>query len=507
MRTILKRITALLAALMMLTSAGLALAAEAPQVPAALKVIESGGAVGYEASAYFDGEALKGLMALAMGGAPADEATGTMIATAIAALNKLSMKGVYTRNNASGVLGTDLGEVITFQISANEETMDNTVTTNLLPDVALQMDPAMMKTYMGQQNKITPEKMQEKVGPYLGVLASFLAEQAGPKPEKAATPYDIAGVGKFDYMSAFEITRHEVAGLLEKLFGLFKEDKQLQGMMQQSPSVKGQSLEEGLQEFEAGIASMKEAPDAVLFTGSVYQNEAGDSSYFVMDTPEAGATKVRFTVLTAGQEGAKVKVIVKNAAPQMEPAAEGSAEAPAAPVDWDALESEILSGKNFQDVLVLVDVSVKPGETGVTSLTKVSAFVMGMNIVIEADTTSRLDKLEENGNLKIYLNSPTPLVTVAMKLFETTDKPVAPAAEGLPLITLKADEAGELSPSDPEKLMLSLQSGLPILMENLNKALPEEGPALVAMIGNALNPPQPEVAEEAPAEPVATSNP
>ncbi len=535
MKGIFKRFTALMAALMLLMSAGAALAAEAPakmELPAAYKVIEAGGAIGYEASARFDPMMLKSLVIMMMGGDPSNEAMNATVDQVFSALNKLSLVGIYSKNDASGVLGTDKGEVANFQVSINEETMENSITTNLLPDVALQVDPAMMKTSMAQQSKVTPDMMQEMILPYVGTFTGFFAEQVGPMPEKAATPYEIDGAGQFHYMADFDITTHELAGLMEKLNSLFKADKRLQGVVNQTPSADGKSLEDSLKEAEAGIADMKKNPEAVLITGTVYMNEAGDTSYYVMDTPDTAASRVHVTLLTLGKgldmKNVKAKVLMKNPAPAMEPDAmaadtEATAEPlPPAPVDWAALEAEILSGQNFRDVLATVDTSVSPSETALATTTKASVVTGGMNIIIQADANSRLDKLEGDSAIKIFMGGETPLVSLALRLFETAEKPAASMVDGRTLVTVKTDDKGELAVSDAEKVKLSLKSGLAVMMENLTKALPEEGPTLVALINNAMNPPQPmeqeaepmveemtpaEPAEEAPAEPAASDNP
>ena len=82
------------------------------------------------------------------------------------------------------------------------------------------------------------------------------------------------------------------------------------------------------------------------------------------------------------------------------------------------------------------------------------------------------------GNMALSVMTPTPLLTVSVDTTEVTEKPA--------LITTPEDKtvvlANEIKPEDEKLLGESLQKGLPQLMENLNKALPEEGPLLSAML-------------------------
>jgi hypothetical protein len=94
------------------------------------------------------------------------------------------------------------------------------------------------------------------------------------------------------------------------------------------------------------------------------------------------------------------------------------------------------------------------------------------------------------------MGGPNPMLTLTGKIFETAEKPVAPALDGLQVVTLKTGDNGEMVLSDEAAVMNSLQKGLPLLMENLNKALPQEGPALVMLITQILSPQEDGMVEE-----------
>lgn len=524
MKGLSKRLIALLTVLMLLAGTGAALA-ELPKadMPAPYKVLEAGGAIGFEGTLNLDADSLKGLLMMVMGTSPSDEETATVVDALFGAVNKLRFTSLSDKNTVSGVLGTQAGELITFQVAADEATMENTITTNLLPGLALQMDPQMLKAAMGQQQMdITPEKLMEMLTPYSEVMISFFNSKLGPKPEAAATPYEIAGIGQFHYQVEYRLTNMDVAELVEKLFEVFKNDQKLQSIIQKAASQSGQAdVQEALdlKQMEEEVAKLKQAEEKLLLTGTVYATDDNNTVYFVLDTPETQAEKAHVTVLVNNDMAAgadvKVKVLVKNPEPPSAQATEGAEPAPAAVApDWLALEADILAGSNMQDVLVTVETNFKPGEKETTSAFKANLVASGFAITLDGEGSNQMDKLLSQTVIRLGMGGPKPMLTLSGKVFETEEKPVAPASEGLNIVTLKADETGELAISDEAAVMSSLEKALPLLMENLNKALPEEGPALVMMIAQMLSPQEDVVVEEAveeeaasPEEPVEAEEP
>ena len=483
MKKITKRLAALVTALVLLLGLGATVAAEAPATmanPAALKLLNAGGAIGFEASMNLNVDALKGILGMVMGAT--DEQSMTSITTVISALNKLKLKGVYTLDAASAVVGTDKGELLNFQTLVNKDSKESAVTTNLLPGISLSLDPAMVAAILAQQNMANAEELKEALIPYSEILLGFVNEQMGPKPEKSAEPIDIPGVGQFHYKAAFDITSHEVLGLVEKLMTTFKADKKLQGLLMQNAQGEPGEMQNAIEQMEKDLAEQKLSKDEVGFVGTAYMNEPGDAYYFVVNTAEGIKSPAHFTLLLSGAnakfDSVKFKLLTKT------PAEEETASEEA--IDWAKVEEEITTGKNFQNVMVQVDSSMKPQGDLLASTFNLNIMVGGMNIKLEVEGDNKLDKVDANTKMSVYFNGPQPLLSVSAKMFETQEKPVAPVTEGNTVITLKQDSAqGELPEKDEKALMESLQKGVQVVMENLNKALPEEGPTLLAFFMGA----------------------
>ena len=515
MNGMIKRLTALMAALMLFLSASAALAEGT--VPTAESVLNAGGAVAFEAQAQFDGASLKGIMGLALGGGAQDEATNTLIDAAISALNRLHVRGVYAKDGFSGYLGTQEGELINLQaVLYDEETMDNALTTNLLPGIALVVDPAMVKSAIGQMPQMSQAQAEAMLAPYGEAVLAFIQAQLNPQP--LPEPLDIPDAGQFAFKADFELTTREVAELMEKLYNIFKNDKNLQAMIQQAGSASGEDPMEALKEMEEGIAEMKAAEDKVILSGVAYLNEAGDTTYVEALTPQDEETRARLTLLIKGADlsaGATVnmKLIVKGVDPYAAFTSEEPATPePAAEIDWDAVEADILSFSNFADTLITLDTSLASEGNRISTATRFGLIASGMSIAVENESQSRLDRLETQTETRFFLGGQNPLVTITAKVNQTDERPQLPQLEGLKVVTLKASEEGELVPNDVIALEESLANLPGQLMANIATALPEEGPALLTLITGYFTTLEPEIQgpeeplvieETEPAEPVS----
>jgi len=110
----------------------------------------------------------------------------------------------------------------------------------------------------------------------------------------------------------------------------------------------------------------------------------------------------------------------------------------------------------------------------------------GMNIVVEAEGTSRIDKLETQSEMRFYMGGQNPLVTFTARMYEQDEHPRLPQLEGRTLVTVMANDEGEMIPSDRIAMQRGMEKMPGILMAGLSKVLPVEGPALVTLITNYL---------------------
>ena len=158
------RISALLTALMMLLSIVPALA-EAPaahEAPIAFQNLLEGKTIETDVSIALN--PMVGNLLSDFSGAESDEASMAMFNTVINAINKLKANFVANEGAVSGFVGTDLGNLLDFQVDFNPQTNANHITSSILPGLALIVDPEMMKqiTQTGAQ-QISPEEVQQLV--------------------------------------------------------------------------------------------------------------------------------------------------------------------------------------------------------------------------------------------------------------------------------------------------------------------------------------------------------
>lgn len=507
MKGISKRFVALMAALMLFVSAGMALA-EAPEglvLPDAQALLAGGGTIGFEASARFDATTLKGLLGMFMGSAEDDEATQTMVDAILGALNKLFVRGAYAKDALSGFLGTEEGELISLQAAYDEATLENTLTTNLLPDLAISLDPEMLRAAMGEMPQMSQAQAKAMLAPYGEAVMSFIQAQIGSLPQIALEPYDIQGIGLFHYRADFDITTRETAELMEQLYNIFKDDQNIQALLQQAEAAGGEESMGALDDMESGIKEIKAAEDEVILIGSVYMNEDGDTIYVVLDTPEDSDGRAHVNVLVKGS-AVNVTMIIKGE--DMFAQTGEETPAPIAEIDWDQVKADILSGANYMDTLVVLDTDVETKGNVLISTTRMNVILGGLNILVEADGSSRLDRLDTQAELRFYMGEENPLVTFTTRMYELDEHPQLPQLEGRTAVSVMVNDEGDLVPSDRIALQRSTEKLPGIFIEALNKALPAEGPALMTIFTSYLTLQEPETAAPEPVvveetEPVA----
>ena len=126
----------------------------------------------------------------------------------------------------------------------------------------------------------------------------------------------------------------------------------------------------------------------------------------------------------------------------------------------------------------------------------------GMNLGVNVDSSTDLLTFESQSAINLSFMLPEPLLTITFAAKPTQEEPKALAEEGAVTLLMKE----EMAEGDEQLLNASLQKALPDLLARLQTVLPEEAPAILAL----LNPPQPspEGGENAMPEPApATPNP
>ncbi len=421
-------------------------------------------------------------------GEPMDEVTATQFTTVINAVNKLKLRFVSGKGGASGTLGTDKGSLIDFQVAYNAENFDNHLTTNLLPGIALSADPAMLEGVLGSVSKaqFSPEQMQQLAQPYLSAATEYFNSLLPSLPKEEGT-FTIEGYGTFTKRTQAALTTHAIAGLMQKIADVYKQDENLKQFISQLqndlPESEGAEVLQDLgQELENMAKQGLAEPDQTLLTGWVYESD-GSEIYIDAATPGGTPQGVKLDLLYSGaeqQHQTKGRIIIK-----AQTAFTGETTTPPAPIDWVALEGEITGGQNYTDTLVTFDVQGGAEGPAMSNHFSLNLHTSGLKAGLSIEGSNNLETRVGSSVLSLFMGFPEPLVTVSIHTAPTEEAPVAPLTDGAAVVTLKEGE----QPEETNALLeASLQKAIPALLSNLNTVLPEEGPALLQLLQGGAQP-------------------
>ncbi len=432
-------------------------------------------------------------------GGQQDEASQNMITTLISAFNKLNTHIITGQAGVSGSIGTELGSLLDFQAAVNPETKEALATTNLLPGLSLTLDPKILEKLnpQGSIPKVTPQQMHEMAAPYLDAIAKLAQEH-----EQDATveegEFNVEGYGVFNKRTEFVFTSHMAAQLLGRLGEVYKTDDKLKVYLDEvvKASQAGQVPAEGAEAAEpmnlgeelvkASEKGLSE-PNEPWLNVVCYQDGMG-KTYFDAVTPEGvqsaakidllldgagmdmenGSSQVRLKMLTANPDQADF-----GAAPETEPAAEP------APTDWLALEQAILSGSNYRDTLINLQLDSTKEAGRMSGSVSLGLVTSGLSLGLALESSNNPETFESDTLISLTFMFPEPMVKITVKARPAQGEPLAPVLEGAAPLVISE---GELAEEDNARLEAALQQGMPALIARLNAVLPEEAPALLALM-------------------------
>lgn len=436
------------------------------------------------------------------------EEDAAILATLVNAVNKLKTT-IINNTNISGVVGTDQGDLFNFQAAINEQTLENNITSNLLPGLALSVDPAMMSkmSTAGQ----TPD---QAFAPYINAFMEYINTIEAAKEKEEGT-YEIPGVGTFNSRSQREVTMHMAVNFLEKLMEIYNNDSAMKKLVEEAasanqdlnPTDESTTPEDMAQELTDTLELIKSQEDQVVLSAITYEDGSG-KSYTEMTTPEGEMKNYRIELLINvpnaqnGQYSSveiSAKILTKTNLPTFEdmfdiedeadqPAAEDETSQPATEeevvtaIDWQAQENDIKSGFNFIDSLINLSFSLKREAPQVNSNFGMNWLTGGITIGISYNDSSNMGAMTSEGSLSLALMSSEPLLTISYTASPVDAQPIAPVTEGAQQVIISEDQTPEEADAMMEQLMRVL---MPALQERLIAALPEEGPTILTLIEDA----------------------
>lgn len=487
------RAVALIASLMLVL--GMVPAFAETQLPALSDLLANSGNMKYEVQVKLNPQAAS-ILSMISGEAP-DEASSSLISTVISAINKLKATVITGKSGVSAVIGTDAAPLMDFQATADPETFESHITSSMLPGLALSIDPAMIQKVTGQmsQAQMDPEKMAELFQLHADALTGIFNEAAaGFKAEEGS--FVIEGYGTFTKRTQVALTTSLLADVMEKLAALYKKgevphkefmEKFSAANQATGAQLPGENTDLG-KLLDDAAAKAKAEPDKTILTIWVYEGE--NALYIDGATPEDISQPAKIDMLFTGQGSnsqVKIRFIGKGSS-----FTAGETETPAAP-DWAAIEKEILSGQNYLDTMVNLNIQSSAELPSMSTQVTLDMFTGGMTIGLKISGNSRLDTMESDSTISLSMFSPEPLLTISVTSKQTEEQPAAPQLEGTAAVVIK--ENG-LSDEDNSLLEASIQKAIPELLQKLTAALPEEGPVLLQMIQSMTTPEETPPAEE-----------
>lgn len=496
-----KRLAALMMAVMMMLGAASAFAQELqPDVRTGL--LMSGKNIKTEMSIEVDQVTLSSLLTMFGMSGEADSGEQVVIDTVLSALNKMKVTALQSMSGAYVTVGTDKGSLMDVQINADMASGEANFSTSLMPDVKFSMPKDLLGTesYDSYIQSHSIQNISDWFVPYMTALNAFGEKQPADKVIIETGSFDMANRGSFDAKATLHIDSLLVAGLLDEFLPLIKEDKVIQEHLAliSSAEIAAQSesmgdpmeqFKEAIAEFEKNIADMKTQPNKTIAKLDVYSKMGSEDMYLEAELIEDEVPMALITLsVLPGEEKNDMYLSLLTAqseSPEVETAGEEQ------PVDWAALRAGVLDGTNFESVLLeMTAIEVKnQAENKQIVTSRINMFATGMNIGIAVDSSSSLTgAYQSETSMAMSFLSPMPLITIHVK--ESQSDEVLPQAsqEGFEEIILKEEMTEEDSQLLGEKLMTSI----PDLMDRLKIAMPEEAGILTIILGGALDQAQPE---------------
>lgn len=498
----LKRLAALMMCLVLLCSLSVAAAAE--QTPAfnrQMEVLQSGRSIESTTTLKVNVETLGALIAQ-MQGATSPEAT-QQFSTLIGALNKLVIKQLASldeagKESANLTIGTDKAALLDIQTDVDMTTGENAIATSLLPGIVLKVDQAQMAAMLqqGLQLQKHPETMKLLADKYGKVFADAFAAEVLPTLQTETGTFDI-DEGKFDTHMRGDINGVTLGKYMKAVLAVAKEDAELKKLLdpaiqnsvkmaQQAAEANGQqepvpftSVDEALDQFDKKLdEAIQTGGDEKLLHLDAYLNSATRLLLVQIDTPVFSGTANLLSVLVNPQENgasAKAALFVKTVTDEAEAAA---------PIDWAKVKEAALAGEDLSVIVLNVDLSYT-NDTAANKLSgtaHLSATASGLSfgLALSGDQTLT-GAYQSTAKIALSFLMPEPLAEITVQAAETDAKAEQVKTEGAQVVELKENATEE----DMAPLMQVLQEkGLPTLMENLSKALPDEAGLIMQMFSS-----------------------
>ena len=433
-------------------------------------------------------------------GAPQGDEQKTAIDSVFSALGKLKATIISGKDAATFDVGTEHGKLLGGEVALSADAGEAYITSNLFPGVKLAYPKEMVEAMVAaQQQAANVQKIAQLMVPYGDAVMKVVNEEILPAAQVSEEAYNVEGVGAFVRRSQIDVNGAMVMGFFKAINDVLRNDTEMQAMIdnyaksmpEEDNEIK--SAADLVAQIDKMVADVPNAEEVKLGTFTLYEG-AEKNSYFEFSgkEPESGASLYFVSGHIVGDEkdmSSDIAVIIKGKGgleSMSEAGEKAAAEAPKE-ADWAAVKADIISGADISGVLVLVKVQGKTDVENNNAAANLAVTLQtgGMRVGINSDSQTALaGEYKASGKLGLTFMGENPLFTVSFDSMEVTEAPVLTPADDLKAITIQE----EMSAEDTEVLQGAVMSqGLPMLIENLKTALPEEGPLLATMLQTLLS--------------------
>ncbi|MDO5021736.1 MAG: hypothetical protein Q4E07_00145 [Eubacteriales bacterium] len=493
-----KRLTAIIISIVMLLPI-LAFAQEPAMVSRAAQLLESGKTIESTVSFEID----KNVLGMLMSGMASPEESEEELAKQEAQNNmvldiisKLRIDGVKTKDSFSVTVGSEKAPLFDIAGDVSLEKEEVNVSTGLIPGYVFSIALPEGTLVKPSDTEAMKKLYEESAKALVEALKGYADNVIKPAFEENKGNFVVEG-REFDLSYAGMFDTHMAAMLMQMASEFISSNEEFKNVIDMSLANQAKTMEKmenmtGAEDPEAamGIDLEEKAPknaDELIkkindTAKGLLENEKEDLAS--LSVYENSANKDLLMEITKIDNSTRVITYVEGEGKVLDIKAlvnENEAEETAA-VDWKKLEEDIKNGEDYASYMLQVvakDTSDDKNMMADLSLNVLHPFIpVSLNLTI---SESKEGEYKADAKLAIAVLSPEPVITVNVSAKES-DKAVSPVAEGEKIVISEESNEEELS----EKIeALFTQNALPLLLQNLPNAFPEEAEVLMSSMNSA----------------------
>lgn len=421
-------------------------------------------------------------------------------------INKVGLRFISGPGLHTVTLETEEDVLFDLQLVDDAESPLSTITTSLLPDIAIRAPRDVLKTFID----VTPTEdalvTQPKVGQaYTEAIEAYFTNQVPSLENAVPGTYEIEDAGTFTRRTSFEVDNKMLLGLSTALLDVFKQDEEAQEVVafllssvsdlerevvaqlegeipadNTDPFQMPGDVQELITSIETAIKEAGEGENKQIGTQTIYETEDGLRTYVETQINGESATEPRVLIAVLNEDGQngqdhlnRVTIITDYPDGETHQAAS----------DWTKLKHAISDGSNLQDSMIVFSSQTALAEAQQAQVHSSQISLQDHNgtYALVSGSVTYLESGNEEGSTSLFLLSNQPLISVYYnkQVLGDGDVPALHSLEGRTEIFF--DDGVDAAEEQQLGTVMETQ-GVPELMVNIAQSLPEEAERIIAML-------------------------